>query len=114
MSTEFSPSSRPTAAQRSIAEYSFGQALSWLLDPSKAIRRVSWIDGDAGDMAYLSEGYLMILRGDKESVFVIHSTDIRGNDWIVIDKPKLNYASAPAVQSAATDSAEPQKGSSDL
>lgn len=110
MSTNFSPSSRPSVAENK--ELPFGQALAWLLDPSKAIRRMSWTDGDVTDIAYLNEGYLMILRGDKESVFAVHETDIRGTDWIVIDKPKLNYAPTVVVPASHSSdnkvSAEPQ------
>jgi hypothetical protein len=111
MSQNFSPSSRP-AVVPAIKQHTLAEALPWLLDPSKAIRRMSWTDSDSQDIAYLNEGYLMILRGSKESVFAIHETDIRGTDWIVIEKPKLNYASAATpvvpVQSPAIEDAEPQ------
>ncbi len=108
MSTEFSPSSRPAGApQPTVPEYTLGQALAWLLDPSKAIRRTSW-SPDA--FIYLApddkdEQFVMVLQGDREMRFAIHERDIRGTDWIVVQKPEAVW---PSNQSSATDLAEPQ------
>jgi hypothetical protein len=118
MSTEigqaqtFSPSQPKVASITDQKQMKFTEALTGLLDRTKAITRKSWSGADAGDFAYIGdEGYLMIHRVNGEHLFTVHESDIRGIDWTVIVKPQV---AAPLVQSSSIDSAEPQPGNSVL